>query len=108
MGRTELLRERGMTYRELEQQELWGKPIVTEVAPFSVFYPAEDYHQEYFQRNPYQGYCVAVAGLGATVAFAPTLAPRSTSVGVTFHSVLNARGILSLVKTTLGPMNTSS
>jgi len=45
---------------ELEGEEIWGKPIVTEVAPFSVFYPAEAYHQEYFQRNPYQGYCTAV------------------------------------------------
>jgi peptide-methionine (S)-S-oxide reductase len=33
---------------------------VTELEPFSIFYPAEDYHQEYFKRNPYQGYCMAV------------------------------------------------
>lgn len=42
---------------ELETQELWNKPVVTELVPFSEFYPAEDYHQEYFKRNPYQGYC---------------------------------------------------
>jgi len=45
---------------ELEAQELWNKPIVTELVPFSEFYPAEDYHQEYFKRNPYQGYCMLV------------------------------------------------
>lgn len=36
---------------------IWGAPIVTEVKPLQVFYPAEDYHQEYFRRNPDQGYC---------------------------------------------------
>lgn len=46
--------------QELEQQNIWAKPIVTEITPFSVFYPAEAYHQEYFKRNPYQGYCVAI------------------------------------------------
>ena len=39
---------------------LWGAPIVTEVLPASAFYPAEDYHQEYFERNPGQPYCRAV------------------------------------------------
>ncbi|OGO62275.1 MAG: peptide-methionine (S)-S-oxide reductase, partial [Chloroflexi bacterium RBG_19FT_COMBO_49_13] len=48
---------------ELEREKIWGKPVVTELTPFSVFYPAEDYHQEYFQRNPYQGYCMAVIAL---------------------------------------------
>lgn len=46
--------------RELEGEDLWGKPIVTQLVPYTVFYPAEQYHQEYFQRNPYQGYCMAV------------------------------------------------
>lgn len=36
---------------------LWRDPIVTEVVPLAVFYPAEDYHQQYFRRNPAQGYC---------------------------------------------------
>jgi peptide-methionine (S)-S-oxide reductase len=45
---------------DLQVQKIWGKPIVTELIPFSVFYPAEAYHQEYFKRNPYQGYCMAV------------------------------------------------
>lgn len=46
--------------RELQAQDLWGAPIVTELAPLDVFYPAEDYHQEYFANNPYQPYCQAV------------------------------------------------
>jgi peptide-methionine (S)-S-oxide reductase len=48
------------TIHELNREGIWSKPIVTEVSPFEVFYPAEDYHQEYFQRNPYQGYCRVV------------------------------------------------
>lgn len=35
----------------------WEAPLVTEVVPFTRFYPAEDYHQQYFRRNPAQGYC---------------------------------------------------
>lgn len=45
---------------ELERQGIWDAPIVTEVAPLQVFYPAESYHQDYFRRNPGQGYCRAV------------------------------------------------
>lgn len=40
--------------------KVWDDPVVTEVAPAGVFYPAEDYHQEFFKRNPHQGYCMAV------------------------------------------------
>lgn len=39
---------------------LWPSPIVTEVTPATVFYIAEDYHQEYFARNPGAGYCAFV------------------------------------------------
>ena len=42
---------------ELTAQQLWDDPIVTEVTPLDVFYPAEDYHTQYFQRNPEAGYC---------------------------------------------------
>jgi peptide-methionine (S)-S-oxide reductase len=45
---------------ELDAAGLWPRPIVTQVAPFEAFYPAEEYHQEYFARNPNQGYCQAV------------------------------------------------
>ncbi len=41
---------------------VWGKNIVTELEPLSIFYPAEDYHQGYFRNHPSQGYCqVAIA-----------------------------------------------
>ena len=45
---------------ELNAQKIWDNPIVTQVAPLDKFYMAEDYHQEYFARNPYQPYCMAV------------------------------------------------
>jgi peptide-methionine (S)-S-oxide reductase len=45
---------------ELDAAGVWDAPIVTEVTPLTAFYPAEDYHQEYFARNPYQPYCRAV------------------------------------------------
>jgi peptide-methionine (S)-S-oxide reductase len=45
---------------ELGAAKVWHSPIVTEVAPLDVFYPAENYHQEYFARNPYQPYCQVV------------------------------------------------
>ena len=45
---------------EIETADIWDNPIVTEITPLDTFYTAEDYHQEYFQRNPYQGYCRAV------------------------------------------------
>jgi peptide-methionine (S)-S-oxide reductase len=45
---------------ELDSEDIYGRPIVTEVRPAEPFYPAEDYHQEYFRKNPGQGYCVAV------------------------------------------------
>jgi peptide-methionine (S)-S-oxide reductase len=42
---------------ELTKDKLFGSPIVTEVAPASTFYVAENYHQEYYARNQYQPYC---------------------------------------------------
>lgn len=36
---------------------LWDKPIVTEISPFTVFYKAENYHQNYYKDNPNEGYC---------------------------------------------------
>jgi len=45
---------------QLTQDGVWPNPIVTEVAPLPTFYPAEDYHRNYYRRNPYQGYCQAV------------------------------------------------
>lgn len=48
--------------RQMSQDKLFGKPIVTEVLPLANYWPAEEYHQDFFEKNPYQGYCVAVAG----------------------------------------------
>lgn len=42
---------------ELTEQEIYRQPIVTEVVPFTKFYEAEEYHQEYYKKNPDQGYC---------------------------------------------------
>ena len=46
--------------REISTAKIWDDPIVTEVTPFEKFYIAEDYHQEYFKKNPFQGYCRVV------------------------------------------------
>ena len=45
---------------ELQAEKVWEDPIVTEVRPLAQFYPAEEYHRDYFRRNPNQGYCRAV------------------------------------------------
>ncbi len=43
--------------RQAEAEKLWPDPIVTEIVPFTRFYPAETYHQDYFRQNPLQPYC---------------------------------------------------
>ena len=45
---------------DLEGEGVYSDPIVTEVVPLDTFYPAEDYHQDYYARNPAQPYCQAV------------------------------------------------
>lgn len=45
---------------ELTVQGVFSDPIVTEIEPLDTFYPAEDYHQDYYARNPAQPYCQAV------------------------------------------------
>lgn len=45
---------------ELERERVWDDPIVTELSPADEFFPAEEYHQEYFARNPGQPYCRVV------------------------------------------------
>lgn len=47
---------------ELTKEQLYNRPIVTEIVPAGPFYMAEDYHQEYFARNPFQPYCSYVVG----------------------------------------------
>jgi peptide-methionine (S)-S-oxide reductase len=46
--------------RQLDASKTFRSPIVTEIAGFDTFYPAEKYHQEYFDRNPNQSYCAMV------------------------------------------------
>ena len=41
----------------LVQKKIWKEKIVTELTPFEILYPAEDYHQNYFKNNPTQSYC---------------------------------------------------
>jgi methionine-S-sulfoxide reductase len=45
---------------KLDEAGAFDRKIVTEISPAQVFYPAEDYHQNYFNDNPGQGYCRAV------------------------------------------------
>lgn len=45
---------------EIAAAGIYDDPIVTEITPFNRFWPAEDYHQEYFANNPNQPYCAAV------------------------------------------------
>ncbi len=46
--------------REIENAEIWNAPLVTELEQYSTFYPAEDYHQNYYLDNPQQPYCQVV------------------------------------------------
>jgi len=57
--------------------ETWGGEVVTELAPLGEFYEAEDYHQDFFAKNPTQGYCLAVA------------APKVVKVRKSFADYLN-------------------
>ncbi|TLZ97660.1 MAG: peptide-methionine (S)-S-oxide reductase MsrA, partial [Methanobacteriota archaeon] len=45
---------------EVNEAEIWRHPIVTEVKPAGPFYRAEEYHQDYFRKNPTAGYCRVV------------------------------------------------
>lgn len=48
--------------RKLDEAGVYSSPVVTEIVPAAVFYPAEAYHQNFFNENPRQGYCRAVVG----------------------------------------------
>jgi peptide-methionine (S)-S-oxide reductase len=45
---------------KLESEHIWDHPIVTEIVPYVRFWPAEDYHQNYYNSNPSKGYCSIV------------------------------------------------
>ncbi len=61
---------------KLENENIWSDPIVTELTPFSSFYRAEDYHQEYYRNNPDQWYCHMV------------IAPKMEKFEKIFHEYL--------------------
>ncbi len=42
---------------EMDKSDVWENPVVTEITPFRSFYKAEQYHQNYYEENPNQGYC---------------------------------------------------
>ena len=46
--------------KELDTSGAWKNPIITEIVPLPVFYKAEDYHQNYYENNPNQGYCAFI------------------------------------------------
>lgn len=64
---------------EVTSEQIYDNPIVTEVTPFDKFWPAENYHQEYFANNPNQPYCAAV------------VAPKVTKFRQKFTSRLKSR-----------------
>jgi len=53
-------RETGAVISDITRAKLWANPIVTEIADATTFYPAEQYHQQYFERNGGQPYCQVV------------------------------------------------
>ena len=57
-------------------KEIWGEGVVTEVVPLETFYEAESYHQDYFAKNPNQGYCLAV------------VSPKVAKVRASFSSLM--------------------
>lgn len=61
---------------KLDDMRAWNSPIVTEVSPLEVFYPAEEIHQEYYDRNPRAPYCVL------------TIAPKVAKVRESFAADL--------------------
>lgn len=62
--------------QKLDEEHAFGKPIVTEITEFSEFFPAEDYHQNYYNLHKEQGYCSAV------------IRPKVVKVKKVFHDKL--------------------
>jgi peptide-methionine (S)-S-oxide reductase len=61
---------------EVDASGLWSKPVVTQVVPFKKFYPAEDYHQRYYRRNPSLVYCQTM------------ISPKVAKITQVFHEKL--------------------
>jgi peptide-methionine (S)-S-oxide reductase len=54
-------RQKAEAYKQrLTDEKVWDRPIVTEISPLINYYPAEDYHNNYFELNPGNAYCQAV------------------------------------------------
>lgn len=66
------------TIEQLRREQVWSSPIVTEIKPLDHFWPSEDYHRDYFLRNPSQPYCQAV------------VAPKVAKVRKTYFDRLKA------------------
>lgn len=66
--------------REAEAARLHPDPIVTEIVPYKEFYPAEQYHQDYYSHNPHQPYCLMV------------IAPKIRKLQSSFGSKLKKEG----------------
>jgi peptide-methionine (S)-S-oxide reductase len=62
----------------LEAEGTWDAPVVTEIVPLETFYPAETYHQSYYQRNPDRPYCQA------------TIAPKVTKLRQRYTAALKS------------------
>ena len=60
---------------EIERGDVYGKPITTQLEPLGQFWPAEEYHRDYYARNPGAGYCAAV------------IAPKLSKFRKTFESL---------------------
>lgn len=67
--------------QELEDSRIYANPVVTQIEAAPTIYPAEDYHQNYFQQHPYQGHCAAVV--------APKLAKFRAKFKSLIHSTFN-------------------
>ena len=70
--------------KEFDGEGIWGAPIVTKVEPAPVFHPAEEYHQQYYRRNPEAGYCQVVIAPKVSrlrQKFAHRLRPMPASAG---------------------------
>ena len=46
--------------RDIDEAKVWADPVVTQVSELTRFYVAEQYHQDYYKKNPYQGYCQVI------------------------------------------------
>jgi peptide-methionine (S)-S-oxide reductase len=66
---------------ELAASGVYRKPVVTEVLPLANYWPAEDYHQDYFAKHPHQGYCLMVA------------APKVEKFRKSFANLVNNQGV---------------